>query len=275
MKKKQVLLVASIIGGILILATAVLAWRFFSNRPTEQASQEPVKRKVTEPVNIIPVAERPYLQLIPQTNGRNVELVVSEVKKPASSMEFELEYQAGSLLQGAFGAVDISSLPASEEIMFGSCSAGGACTFHTDIKGGTLLSRFEGAEGAQSYAVKQEWRYFDNASKLTEVASKDAKFQLESKDISSQRYLIVYNTPGFPGTEADLPGTLVSEIYSLAGSSQMKGLGTLTIRAAQEGDLTVIGFDGTEWQTFETTVDGKSATAEVSLLEAYAVVIPN
>jgi len=270
MNKKYVLIGAAVVLGILILGAA----GFFILQATKKSSQQPVveqpaRRKISEPVNEISVAERPYLKLIPKADGRNIEIQAVEIKKPATTMEFELEYQAGTLLQGAFGQLEIGSLPASTQIMFGSCSAGGACTYHTDIKSGTLLARFEGED---KYAVKQDWRYFDNAKRETSIASKDAKFQLESKSLAAVRFGIVYNTPGFPGEASDLGGNVVSEIYSLTASSALTGTGTLSIRASEEGALTIIGYNGSSWKKFDTTVDGKTATAAVELMEAYAVV---
>jgi hypothetical protein len=64
----------------------------------------------------------------------------------------------------------------------------------------------------------------------------------------------------------------VSDYYSLAVSSSLKGKGSLTIRAAEEGDLKIMGWNGTAWTSFETAVDGKTATAEVELMELYVVV---
>ncbi len=270
LNKQHLIIGAVIVLGVLVLGIAGF-FIFQSTKKTTQTetTQQPARRKISEPVNEIAVADRPYLKLIPKADGRNIEIAAIEIKKPASAMEFELEYQAGTLLQGAFGQLEIDTLPASTQLMFGSCSAGGACTYHTDIKGGTLLARFEGED---KYAVKQDWRYFDNAKRETTLASKDAKFQLESKSLAAVRFSIVYNTPGYPGSASDLGGTLVSEIYSLTASSALTGTGTLSIRANEEGTLSIIGYNGSSWKKFDTTVDGKTATATVELMEAYAVV---
>ena len=269
MKKTQInpkFLAIGLVVGVIALA-GVGFMVFKKGSPTEETgqTQEPAKRKIAEPVNVISVSERPYIKIIPQADGRNLELVVDSVKNAATSMEYELEYQAGTLLQGAFGLVELTNTPASAKILLGSCSAGGACTYHTDVKGGSLVARFEGTE---NYALKQEWRYFDNAAGDTEVASKDAKFQLESPDLGSARFIIVYNSPGYAGS---VDGTVVSEIYTLTSNNSLNGEGELTIRASEEEDLTIYGYDGTSWQSFETTSDGKEATATVDLMEAYLV----
>jgi hypothetical protein len=258
------------IGGAIVLALVAgggaLAYAKMSGKNTQTAEQKPTKKKIADPVNVLAADQRPYLQIVPVADGRNLELIVKSIKKPAAEAEYELEYQAGSLLQGAFGAIQLSSMPAQAKILLGSCSAGGACTYHTDIKGGTLLTRFRGDE---SYALKSDWRYFDNQAKDSQISSKDAKFQLASPELKTQRYMIVFNTAGYP---EGLTGTPVSDPYSLAVSSTLKGSGDLSIRANEEGTLSIMGWDGKAWKAFETKVDGKTATAKVDLMELYIVV---
>jgi hypothetical protein len=261
-----------VLAGAMLLVLVLVGGGVFAltrqNKPAEEQTQQTTqKKKVSEPVNQIAVAERPYVQILPQADGRNLELQVNTTPKPAESAEYELEYQAGTLLQGAFGLVELESLPSKVKILLGSCSAGGACTYHTDVKGGSLVLKFSGPE---NYALKQDWRYFDNwGNKETQFASKDAKFQLDSKELAKQRFIVVYNSPGYP---EGVTGTVVSEPYSLTGSSAMTGKAEVTMRANEEGNLTIMGYDGSAWNSFETTVDGKTATATVDLMELYVVV---
>ncbi len=253
-----VLILAVIGGGV---------FAFSKLRSKSQDSDKTSKKKrIEEPTNVIAVNERPYIQIVPHSDGHNLSLKVNEVKKEAVSVEYELEYQAGSLLQGAFGQLNIDSLPATKKVLLGSCSAGGACSYHEDVRGGTLLTRFNGSE---SYALKSRWKYIDNVGGETAFSSQDAKFQIESKDLKKQRLLVIFNTAGYPEGLKQAP---VSEIYSFTSSSSLTGEAELTIRAEEEGELVIMGYDGTDWQEFETTSDGKMATATVELMELYTVV---
>lgn len=267
LKKNQQLIIGVIIVAVLAIGGGVFAWSRMNTKTDTTQVAEPKKKKVADPVNVLAVPERPYIQIAPLADGRNLELIVKHLNKPATSVEYELEYQAGSLLQGAFGEIELGSVPAQAKILLGSCSAGGACTYHEDVKGGTLLTRFSGDE---RYALKSDWRYFDNRAKEAAFASKDAKFQLESKDLGAQRFLIVFNTPGYP---EGLTGTAISDPYSLSVSSSLKGKGKLTIRANEEAaSAAIMGWDGSAWKEFPTTVDGKTLTADVDLLELYVAV---
>lgn len=265
--KQHQMMIAGGALALLLVGGGVFAFTRQAKPATDIAQTTPQKKKISEPVNQIAVSDRPYVQIIPQADGRNLMVEINSVPKPADSAEYELEYQAGTLLQGAFGLIDLESLPSSTKVLLGSCSAGGACTYHTDIKGGSLVLKFNGAE---NYALKQDWRYFDNwGNKETEFGSKDAKFQMTSKDLAKQRFIVVYNSPGYP---TGLTGTVVSDPYSLTGSAAFTGKAEVTMRATEEGTLKIMGYNGTSWKSFETTVDGKSATATVDLMELYVVV---
>ena len=259
-------IVVGVIALVVLAGGGALAYRKFGTKqPAGQSGQQ--KKKISEPTNAIPVNERPYLQIVPLADGRNLELTARAVNKTATNLEYELEYQSGTLLQGAFGLIDLGNLPATAKILLGSCSAGGACTYHQDVKGGTLLARFTG--GDEKYVLKQDWRYLDNLKKESKVSSKDAKFQLDSPELKKQRFIVVYNSPGYP---QGLTGRPVSDPYSLTTSGALSGQGKLTIRANEDGAMQIMGYDGRSWQAFETSAEGKVATATVKMMELYVVV---
>lgn len=262
MKKKALIA----LGIILVLAIGgfFVFRQFFGSSNNDDAISQ--KKRVELPTNVIAVEERPYMRILPLGDGHNLDLEVVDAKITADTVEYELEYQAGSLLQGAFGELDLASLPATTRVLLGSCSAGGACSFHEDVQGGTLLTRFDGKE---PYALKSRWKYIDNAAGETAHSSQDAKFQIDGANLARQRYLVIFNTAGYP---EGLKGQVVSEIYSLTSSGNLSGEAELSIRAEEEGELTIMGYDGNEWVEFETTSDGKQASATVELMELYLVI---
>ncbi len=263
MKNKKLIIIGLALVLLIGVVFAVIKRR---NRLTETPEADRQRTRITEPINVIDVAERPYMMIEPAADGHHVVIKIISLKIPADEMEYELEYQSGTLVQGAFGSMSIDQLPMAEEIMLGSCSAGGACSFHEDVKGGSLLMRFIGEE---KYVLKSDWRYLENVDRDTTISSRDVKFQLESKTLANHRYLVVMNSPGAPeGLEAQLK----SEIYALASASTLTGEGSLTIRAAEENEnLAIYGYDGTEWTKFESTIDGKEVTATVELMQTYVV----
>ena len=266
MKKKGAIIGGIVLLLVLIIGGIVAALTLNNGSKTAAPTPTPAKRRVVEPTNIIPVDQRPVVYIIPKADGRNLTLRVESVKKAATSAEYELEYQAGELLQGVNGALDLATLPAETTQLMGSCSAGGKCSYHENVKGGSLLLRFIGAE---NYALKQDWKYIDNLAKETAISSKDAKFQLDSQILAKVRYMVIYNSPGFP---EGVSGIVVSDPYALQASSQLIGKGRLTMRANEEGTLAIAGYDGKAWKEYTGTVDGKMITADVDVLPLYVVV---
>lgn len=264
---KKIIPVVVIISILLIAGVVVfMKSHKVSNPATSDSSTQ--KHHISDPVNIIAASERPYMQVLPK-DIHNVAIMVNDVKKPATSAEYEIEYQTDSSLQGAQGSFSLSPLPAStKNILLGSCSAGGACTYHKNVQGGTILMKFTGV--AEDYTLKTEWNYIDNTAKDSKFSSKDAKFQLTSTDLSSEKLLVIYNSPGYP---AGLSGTPESDPYTLDGMTPYKGKGTLQMRANDLlGSASIMGWDGKTWHEFVGKVDGKSVTADVDLMQLYIVV---
>lgn len=259
-----------ILAGIAIVLGVIgfMVYKTTKKAPDTAQTEPEKKKKISEPINALAEDQRPYLAVEPVTDGRNIMVRVFELKKPATQTEYELEYQAGSLLQGAFGAIQLAKVPAEAKVLLGSCSAGGACTYHEDVRGGTIITRFKGDE---NYALKQDWKYIDNKAKDTEFSSKDAKFQIASASLKTARYLTITNSPGYPGKPE---GTVVSEHYAISTGAALQGTAKISIRAREAGELKIMGWDGTTWTAFPTTVaadDDKMAQAEVKLLPLYIV----
>lgn len=265
MMNKKVL--PAVIGIVLlVLVGGVFAVKNLNTTQTPTEETVLKKRKISEPVNVIELSQRPFIMVQPNSDGRNLTIVVDNLKKDASELDYELEYKSGSLQQGVFGSLSLATVPASVKQLMGSCSAGGACTYHEDVTGGSLVTRFMGTE---NYALKTEWRYIDNAQKETQMGSTDAKFQLESEALGKVKLAIIGDASGLP---EEVEGTVVSAPYYLSTIPAVSGTAQLTLRASEEGDLKIMGWNGTEWTEFTGTVDGKSITAQVELMQAYVVV---
>ncbi len=269
MKRKQVIFLACTVVALMVLGILLSLQKLFTSKDAPVASPSPVvvKKKISDPVNIIPVGDRPYIVISPDTTGKHVVLNIKELKKPSTGLDYELEYQSGELLQGAFGNIDTSTMPVQKDILLGSCSAGGACSYHANVKGGSFLAKFNASE---SFAVKTDWKFFENNTKEKQISSKDAKFQMESPGLAKIKYAVVYNSPGYPGTP---PGEVISDIYTFSTSSPVLGEAKLLIRATQEAsEAIIVGWDGKSWLEFSSKVDGKNVSASVDHLEAYLVV---
>lgn len=254
--------------GVILLIIVGGVFMFTRDSAEDAPAKEKTlkKRKISEPVNIIELSQRPYIAIKPNSDGRNLTIEVDAIKKDASEVEYELEYKSGSLQQGVFGTLDLDTFPASTKQLMGSCSAGGACTYHENVTGGSLVTRFIAKE---NYALKTDWRYIENSDKATQMSSSDAKFQLSSDSLSKVKIATIGDSSGLPG---EIKGEVVSVPYFLATVPNVTGEAELTMRSSQEGELKIMGWNGEEWVEFTGTVDGKSITATVDLMQAYVVV---
>jgi len=264
-KKKKIIIAAS---ALIVLIAGGTFFYLRANRGQEEEVETVVKKRVSAKVNIIDVGERPFIQLAPTADGRNVVISVVELKKPASSLSYEMEYQTGSMLQGFGDVLELDSLPVSDRKLFGSQSAGGAITYHEDIKGGSLLAEFIGDE---DYAVKSNWRYFTNSDRQSEFSSQDTKFTISNASLTSYSYLIIYNTPGYPG---EIEGDIISDIYTVSAEKSLKTLSSefaVTISTKEEL-AQIMGFNGEEWQEIETSYDDGQVTGSAAFMDAYLLI---
>lgn len=264
-KKTKIIIAVSLLS--LLIAGAI----FFilkAQRSAKETEETIVKPKVSAKINLIPVSERPFIQLNPTADGRQVVINVLQVKKPAISLNYEMEYQTGSMLQGFQGLLQLDSLPASDKKLFGSQSAGGAITYHEDIKGGSLLAEFMGDE---EYAVKSNWRYFSNSDRQTSFSSQDTKFTISNDSLASYSYLIIYNSPGYPG---EIEGEILSDIYTVTAERSLKTLSsefTVTFSSKEE-TAQIMGYDGEEWQSLDAQFAEDQLTGSGPFMEAYLLI---
>ncbi len=259
-----------IFGAIVTLIILAISGSFIvkSLGGQKSATSQTTKSKIREEINVLPVPDRPVVDLAPTADGRSVVLTVAEMKKAAATMHYEIEYQAGTLLQGGEGDLDLTSLPTQKQILLGSCSAGGACTYHKDVQGGKLLTRFR---GENNYTLKSDWRYIENKDKSTSFSSQDAKFTISSPELAKVGNTIIFTAPGYPSKLQSEP---IADIYNFSSSGAIKGTLTVSIRLNNDQPAQLAYFDGAQWQYVAGTVTDKVLTATAPAAQIYTAIAP-
>lgn len=258
--------VALLIGGFVLWA------RPRSSTPSSKGSS------FTEPVNQIDLKDRPYVSLAPtlgsrHPQGKEVTLTISRTALDSTAVEYELEYQAGSLIQGVFGRIDFTKdkPPVSKNLLLGSCSAGGKCSYHENVTGGSLTLRWRG--GKENFALKGEWNLEQMGERRGKFSSRDAKFQLEvpSAGLPGSALLIIIQTMGLPG---EVAGQVVAGPYAVFTlGSKLAGSAQLSLRLNQEASsVQLLGWNGTAWHEYKAQVSGKTLTAAVDRLTTFVAV---
>ena len=254
----------------LFLISYFLVLSFFLSGCLKKKVDKPVERpKVQEAVNTAPLAERVYATLAFAAEsrhpvGRELTLAVAEAKG-ASKIEYELEYQAGTLVQAGLGSITPADeeAPYRRDILLGSCSAGGACSYHQDVLGGTLLLRFKDSATGN---LKGEWNFYEPGND-GKFGSRDAKFQLESAKLKNS-FVIISQTLGLPKL---VEGDVLAGPYHVETTASSVGEMAAMVRLAKEGVAVLWHWDGKTYKEVSRSTAGKTLTAKLKETGTYLV----
>lgn len=263
-QSKKFLLVSVVIIGLVLVSAGIL-FAQSRNKPSEVEKISPTP--ISKPYNLLPISERPYLTLQPLTARNELEIVLDDLKKPASELELVLEYDRNKgVLDAVLRTFFLTQLPLKDSIFLGSKSAGGHITYHDDVIGGDILLEFTGNE---EYALKTPWRYSDTEDEYTQISTADGKFQVTFSKPYNTKKIIAMQSPGYPG---ELDGQVVAGPYLFRGVGELPDFPiNLKIRLTEDDpEVKLWGFDGTTWQPIEFTRDGKEITAETIPFEVFA-----
>lgn len=254
------------IGAVIVFTVLAVAVGSRNKRPEPAVRERP---KVQEAVNTVPLAERVYATLAfakesSHPTGRELTVTVAQAKG-AGKIEYELEYQAGTLVQAGLGSITPAEeeVPYKRDILLGSCSAGGACSYHQDVLGGTLLLRFKDSAAGN---LKGEWNFYEPGND-GKFGSRDAKFQIEAGKLKNA-FVIISQTLGLPKS---VEGEVVAGPYHVETTATATGEMAATIRLAKEGKATLWHWDGGMYREIPAEVEGKTVTAKLREAGTYLV----
>ncbi len=256
-----------IIPGVILLV--ILAWMFWPSKKTKTTTPTPAKKM--EEINKIAVADRPYVTLIPRADGKEVKMTIDFVKD-AANLEYEMEYQAASLIQGVFGTIDFAKEPApvSKDLLFGSCSKG-KCRYDEGVSGGSLTLRFDG--GSDPYALKTDFNLQNMFDRQGVFTSKDIKATLDvgKAGLPNNTFVIVVGTLGLP---AVVEGEVIAGPYAfLAATSPVLKSASISIQS--KDDLTgskLMFWNGKSYTELKSTLADGKISAPVTGLGTFVVV---
>lgn len=254
-----------------VLIVLIVIGVFIFKNPKKAAQTPAGTARQVEQINQISIKDRPFVTLTPRADGKEVTLSLDQVKN-ASKVEYELEYQTESLIQGVFGNIDFTqeTPPVSKNLLFGSCSKG-KCRYDEGIVGGSLTLRFEG--GSQPYALKADFNLQNMFDRQGVFISKDAKATLDvgKSGLPNITYLIIAGTMGLP---SPVDGEILGGPYAfLAASSPALTKATVTIQI--KDDLTgakLMFWNGKAYTELKAMVGDGKISAPVTTLGTFVVV---
>ncbi len=256
---------------VLFLSSSILLLGGCSSRSAQKSAVSPTPRarKVDVNVNLEPMENRPVVSLTPRADGRAVTLTVTEMKKQAKDLEYEIEYASGELMQGAFGSFDdLSKVPQKTEVLFGSCSSGGKCTYNENVTGGSLTLRF----GSPDFTLKSEWSYTSDMSSAKTHTSRDGKLVIDFGSAKlAKKPLLIHTASGFPGK---LSSSVIAGPYMITTSEQLSTPASVSLRLPLDAtDGTLLAFDGKTWTEVKAKLTEKTFMIPASALSQGYVVV--
>lgn len=249
------------IGGIIVVVGGIFALTRLKG-PSSSVTTTGGDDEVELPINVIPVAERPYITLTPDKTGRSLDIAVASAPQEGD-MEYELIYNASGKQEGALGTIMLASVkqPIVKSILLGSRSAGGATTYHEGVTGGSLTVTYGETR------LKESWNFLSFDSKDPSVSSVDGKMSLTftAKALKDGERLVTMKSFGLP---AKLPaeGELVAGPYSYGAASPVKGAVQLTLKLGSGDHAGAVLYEWTSgaWKKVTAKLDGDTMKAAVT-----------
>jgi len=264
MKNKKI-----IISSLVVVALFSLGAFLILRKDSSDIDSTPTP-VISLPINTIPVEDRPYLNLTPDSTGRSLKLLLDNTDI-SEVVEYELVYQAGTKQEGVFGRLNLATedLPVVKDLLLGSRSAGGKTTYHEGITGGSLTLTYGETKLKESFNFLR----FDSTDPV--VSSPDARFSVKFADnaMLDNKVIVTMKTFGLP---AVLPTrTILAGPYAYLTNS-VKGDVIVSIRlpAGEHINPTVYEYDtnSDDWVALDGKLSDDTVTATANTGTTFIVV---
>lgn len=244
-----------LIAALLIIAT--LGVYFLVIRKPGKKHQKPTPTpKTTLPINTIPVKERPFVTLTPDSSGHRLTLYLDQATEK-TLIEYELVYQSGDKQEGAFGRVNLAKeiQPVEKELLLGSKSAGGSVTYHEDITGGSLTLTYNDIK------LKEDFNFTPFNPEEPTFSTKDTRFEATyaAGALREGSIAVLMKTFGLP---EELEGEILAGPYAVLTASNISPAEVSFKLSNSEGDLKLLEYTGSSWQELDFSLKDSTLNAE-------------
>lgn len=217
----------------------------------KSAPTEPQNNTQQRIINQLPIDQRPFVALFPHPSGK---LVTLYIDKPGDikDAKLEIEYLSGNSLKGGRASLDFpTSLPYTRSFLLGTCSAGGSCSFDTDLSTGTVKTSFK--LGKDLHVLKDTFVFINGPSQTSDLR---AKFEPSKALIGRQILSFTHGYPNQTNLQVTQPGLILT-----SGNSN-KIQGELSLKAPQASQLYY--FDGQKYQELPTQKQDQYLTTRLN-----------
>jgi len=183
---------------------------------TPQASPTPKLIEMT-------IDQKPYISLIPRSDGHQLTLKISHIPTEISQIEYELIYVATDgtieIEKGVGDTIEVKSTTITKDLLLGTASCTNTCKYKYDegVTGGTLSLIFINSNGQMS---TYETAFILNSSaQINKTKSISLPEFTINATVNTGQYFILLQNYGMPNSS-----TLADQIYSVFASGNGAGL---------------------------------------------------
>lgn len=248
-----------VLAAVIGVVIAVIAGLFFLKKTDQKTVNPPMEEEVDLPINTIPLEERPFITLSPDSTGRSLDLYVSGAPKEGE-LEYELVYQTVEVQEGVFGRLDLENekQPIVKSLLLGSKSAGGKVTYHEGVSGGTVTVTYGNTRLKESFSYLK----FDPADPT--LLSTDGRFvaTLTKTALKADTRVLTMKTFGYQKVGLPANVKILAGPYHIAYATAPKGEIGIEIKlpAGEHSNPTIYGWDGKTWTKLVSKLGTDSLT---------------
>lgn len=250
-------LIGFLVLGLVVIGLLVYIFSGKSKDTTKVVEEEST---IDLPINVLPLAERPFITLAPDSTGRSLDISVSGAPT-SGDMEYEMVYNASGKQEGALGSIFLGSekQPITKSILLGSKSGGGKITYHEGVTGGSITLTYNDTR------LKESWNYLHFNHEDPSISTTDAKLSVTFPKTALKKDSVIITMKNFGYLKTGLPenAKVIAGPYSYYAQTPIKTAVPVSLKmpAGEHVNPTMYEWTGTTWKKLTAKLASDTLTA--------------
>ena len=250
----------ALIATVVVILLIVLGLVFYFKKSNQSTPQVVDDAPLDLPINTLPLTERPFITLSPDSTGRSLDISLSGAPTDGE-LEYEMIYSASGKQEGALGSIFLGSesQPIVKSILLGSKSGGGKITYHEGVTGGSITVTYGETR------LKESWNYLHFNPEDPTFSSTDVRFSmtLTKAALKKDAVIITMKTFGYPKAGLPEEAKVVVGPYGYFTQTAIKGSSTVELKlpAGEHVNPTIYQWDGKAWKKLVTKLADDTVSA--------------
>jgi hypothetical protein len=251
---------SALISLVIVAILALIGIIWYTQKSKDKNFSTDEEPTVELPLNVLPLSERPFITLSPDSTGRSLDIALSGAPTEGE-MEYEMIYSASGKQEGALGSIFLASeqQPIVKSILLGSKSGGGKITYHEGVTGGSITVTYGETR------LKESWNYLHFNPEDPSISSTDVRMSIDLAKTALKKDSVIITMKTFGYDKAGLPdgAKVVSGPYGYFTQTPIKGSAKVSLKlpAGEHTNPTLYEWDGKTWKKLTSKLDGDTVSA--------------